>query len=44
MNLGLGRILAIVGLVLTVVLVVVGHIAILPLGLLFALGFTALLV
>ena len=39
-----GRILAIVGLVLTVVLVVIGHIGVLPLGVLFALAFTAMLV
>jgi len=40
----LGRILAIVGLVLTVVLIVIGHVAILPIGALFVLAFTAMLV
>ena len=40
---GIGRILALVGLVLVVVLVVIGHMALLPIGILFALAFLAIL-
>jgi len=40
---GLGRILAIVGLLITVVLIVIGHMAFLPVGLLFLLAFAAIL-
>lgn len=42
-GIGLGRILAVVGLVLVIVLVVIGHMAILPIGLLFGLAFLAIL-
>ena len=41
--LGLGRILAVVGLILVVVLIVVSHMEFIPLGLLFLLAFAAIL-
>lgn len=40
---GIGRVLALIGLVLVIVLVVVGKLAIVPLGLLFLLAFLAIL-
>ena len=40
---GIGRILAIIGLILVVVLIVVGRMVFLPEGLLFALAFLAIL-
>jgi hypothetical protein len=39
----LGWLLALIGLIITIVLIVVGHLAVLPLGLLFILAFLALL-
>jgi len=42
-TLGVGKVLAIIGLILTIVLVVIGHLAILPMGLLFGLAFLAML-
>lgn len=41
--LGLGKVLAIIGLILTVVFVAIGHVAIFPEGALFALAFLAML-
>jgi hypothetical protein len=40
---GFGRILAVIGLILTIVFVAIGQIAIFPLGILFALAFVAML-
>lgn len=40
---GIGKILALIGLVLVIVLLVVGRLAVLPEGLLFGLAFLALL-
>lgn len=40
---GLGRILAILGMVLTVILIVIGQLTLLPVGLLFCLAFLAIL-
>lgn len=40
---GLGRILAFVGLILTIILIVVVHLEFLPVGLLFLLAFGAIL-
>lgn len=40
---GVGRILAIVGLILTIIFIVVSHLEILPIGLLFLLAFGAML-
>ena len=40
---GIGKILALIGLVITIVLIVIGHLALLPIGLLFLLAFLAVL-
>ena len=40
---GIGKILAIVGLVLTIIFIAISHIALLPFGLLFLLAFLAIL-
>ncbi len=40
---GIGKLLAIIGLVLTVIFIAIAHIALLPFGLLFLLAFLAIL-